>query len=171
VDAAKRETSNLVPLDRACEFKKIMCREKSPAGELGIMQWRQKVDAIQYHFDPTEVNMKSQLKRIICVVTMATLAIGGVAMVPNAFAQDASAATDAKAAHKADRKLAHDVRRALEQASLDVDDVRILVKAGGVSLDGTVPDADQLSKVPVVAAKVPGVMSVANNLTLREEGR
>lgn len=114
--------------------------------------------------------MKPQLKHVISVVTVATLAIGGVTMAPNVFAQD-SATTDVKAVHKADRRLAHDVRKALEQASLDVDDVRILVKAGNVSLDGTVPDSDQLSKVSGIAAKVPGVMAVANNLSLREVGR
>jgi hyperosmotically inducible periplasmic protein len=117
--------------------------------------------------------MKPQFKPIMNVVTSAAIAIGaigGVAMAPHAFAQDA-AATDAKAAHKADRKLAHDVRKALEKANLDVDDVRILVKSGSVSLDGTVPDSDQLSKVSGIASQVPGVMAVANNLTLREEGR
>jgi hyperosmotically inducible periplasmic protein len=115
--------------------------------------------------------MKSQFTRIASIVAIATLAMGAITMAPTTFAQDAAATTDVKAAHKADRKLAHDVRRALEKASLDVDDVRILVKAGAVNLDGTVPDSEQLSKVPGIAAKVPGVMSVANNLTLREEGR
>jgi hyperosmotically inducible periplasmic protein len=151
-------------------LKKPVCCRKRISDEKGIMPWRQKADATWHHFNPTEVNMKLQFKRIISV-TVAMIAISGVTMVPPAFAQDAPAATNVKAAHKADRKLAHDVRRALEKASLDVDDVRILVKAGGVSLDGTVPDSDELSKVSVVAAKVPGVMSVANNLTLREEGR
>jgi hyperosmotically inducible periplasmic protein len=115
--------------------------------------------------------VKSQFKHVISAVTAVTLAVGTFAMVPKAFAQSAPATIDIKAAHKADRKLAHDVRRALEKASLDVDDVRILAKQGSVSLDGTMPDGDQLSKVSGVAAKVPGVMSVANNLTLREEGR
>jgi osmotically-inducible protein OsmY len=110
------------------------------------------------------------LKRAVGVVTVATMLLGGVAIAPAAYAQDDSGAS-VKLQKKANRKLAHDVRRALEKSQLDVDDVRILAKNGVVSLDGTVPDSGQLSKVPDIASKVPGVTSVSNNLSIHEEGR
>jgi hyperosmotically inducible periplasmic protein len=114
--------------------------------------------------------VNTMLKRVAGVVTVATIVLGGVAVAPNAYAQDDMAASSVKLQRKANRKLAHDVRRALEKAQFDVDDVRILAKSGVVSLDGTVPDSNQLSRVPDVAGKVPGVTSVSNNLSVREEG-
>jgi hyperosmotically inducible periplasmic protein len=114
--------------------------------------------------------MKSQFTRIASVITLATMTMGAIIMAPATFAQDAVATTDVKAAHQADRKLARDVRRALEKSRLEVDDVRILVKAGNVNLEGTVPDNDQIAKLSAVAKTVPGVMSIANNVTMREEG-
>jgi hyperosmotically inducible protein len=109
--------------------------------------------------------VNSMLKRAVGVVTVATMLLGGVAIAPAAYAQDDSGAS-VKLQKKANRKLAHDVRRALEKSQLDVDDVRILAKNGVVSLD-----SGQLSKVPDIASKVPGVTSVSNNLSIHEEGR
>ncbi|RFU47593.1 BON domain-containing protein [Paraburkholderia sp. DHOC27] len=71
---------------------------------------------------------------------------------------------------KADRALAHSVRKSLERAHIAVDDVRIRAKDGVVSLDGTVDDQNELSRVPSVAQKVPGVTSLKNDLTLQQEG-
>ncbi|RFU47592.1 BON domain-containing protein [Paraburkholderia sp. DHOC27] len=109
--------------------------------------------------------MNLLLKRLTGV-SILSIALGGAVMAPVvSYAQD-SATTQ----RKANRKLAHDVRRALEKAQLDVDDVRILAKSGVVTLDGTVPDSDQLTKAPEIAGKVSGVTSLSNNLSIREEG-
>lgn len=114
--------------------------------------------------------MNSILVRAIGIFTATAISIGAVVVAPVALAQTTAAATDAKSLRQQNRKLARDVRRALQNAQLNVDDVRILVKSGAVTLDGTVPDGDDVSKVPTVAAKVPGVTSVANNVSIREEG-
>jgi hyperosmotically inducible protein len=105
--------------------------------------------------------VNTMLTRTLGVIATTMVVLGSVAEAPIAYAQDNSTATNAKLERKANRKLAHDVRRALDKARFEVDDVRILAKSGVVSLDGTVPD---------VAGEVPGVTSVSNNLTIREEG-
>ncbi|QBR03729.1 BON domain-containing protein [Paraburkholderia pallida] len=115
--------------------------------------------------------MNTTFKRHVGIVAIALVVLGTSAVTSTAFAQDSSNVASAKVERKANRMLARDVRKALERAKFDVDDVRILAKHGMVSLDGTVPDGDQLSRVPDVAGRVHGVTSVASNLTVREEGR
>jgi hyperosmotically inducible protein len=114
--------------------------------------------------------VNTMLTRTLGVIATTMVVLGSVAEAPIAYAQDNSTATNAKLERKANRKLAHDVRRALDKARFEVDDVRILAKSGVVSLDGTVPDSNELTAVPDVAGEVPGVTSVSNNLTIREEG-
>lgn len=114
--------------------------------------------------------MNSMLNRGISILTAATIAIGALAAAPATFGQTTPAANDAKAQRQANRKLARDVRKALEKSQLNVDDVRILARSGVVTLEGTVPVGDDISQVPAIASKVPGVTSIANNVTIREEG-
>ncbi|WP_260854660.1 BON domain-containing protein [Paraburkholderia sp. BCC1884] len=110
------------------------------------------------------------LARAIGILTATTISIGAIVVAPVTFAQTTPAATDAKTQRQANRKLARDVRKALEKAQLNVDDIRILARSGVVTLDGTVPEGDDVSKVPAIASKVPGVTSIANNVGVREEG-
>jgi hyperosmotically inducible periplasmic protein len=117
-----------------------------------------------------ELNVNSMLVRAIGILTATTISAASVMVVPVACAQTAAAATDTMTQPQKNRKLARDVRKALEKARLNVDDIRILARSGVVSLDGTVPDGDEIAKAPAVAAKVPGVTSVANNISVREEG-
>jgi len=114
--------------------------------------------------------VNSMLDRGLGIVMAATVAVSALAIAPVTFAQTTPAATDAKAQRQANRKLARDVRKALENASLNVDDVRILAKNGAVTLAGTVPEGDDIAQLPVVASKVAGVTSVANDVGVREEG-
>jgi hyperosmotically inducible protein len=116
------------------------------------------------------LNVNSMLVRAIGILTATTISAASVMVVPVACAQTAAAATDTMTQPQKNRKLARDVRKALEKARLNVDDIRILARSGVVSLDGTVPDGDEIAKAPAVAAKVPGVTSVANNISVREEG-
>jgi len=114
--------------------------------------------------------VNSMLNRGIGIVIAATVAVSAIAVAPATFAQTTPAATDAKAQRQANRKLARDVRKALENASLNVDDVRILVKNGAVTLAGTVPEGDDIAQLPIIVSKVSGVTSVANDVGVREEG-
>jgi hyperosmotically inducible periplasmic protein len=110
------------------------------------------------------------INRGIGVILAVTIAAVTVAVPEASFAQTASTTNDAKTQRQANRKLARDVRRAFDKAQLDADDVRILAKGGVVTLAGTVPDGADISRLPTVAAKVPGVTSVANDVGVREEG-
>jgi hyperosmotically inducible protein len=111
--------------------------------------------------------MYSKCKRTIGLSARTVLVACALAAT---FSASAQTSTDAKAERQANRALAHAVRKSLERAHLDVDDVRILAKNGAVSLDGTLADQDQLSRVPAAVKKVPGVTSLKNELTLQEVG-
>ncbi|MBB2931225.1 BON domain-containing protein [Paraburkholderia silvatlantica] len=74
-----------------------------------------------------------------------------------------------KEQRKANRKLGVDVRRALEQARIDVSSVVVQTNAGAVMLIGTVPDASQIARAEAVARGVVGVTVVNNRLTIRPE--
>ena len=114
--------------------------------------------------------MNSMLVRVTGILAAATISIGALMAAPLTFAQSTPAANDGMTQRQANRKLAHDVRKALEKARLNVDDIRILARDGGITLDGTVPDGDDATKVPAIAGKVPGVTSVASNVSVHEVG-
>ena len=83
----------------------------------------------------------------------------------------ATAPTDAKAMKKADRKLAHDVRRAMAKAqNFDVSNVFVRARSGVVTLTGTVPEGDQIAQAGEIAKGVAGVKSVTNRVTLGVQG-
>jgi hyperosmotically inducible periplasmic protein len=100
---------------------------------------------------------------------------GCVALTSGAWAQSSdsmsspsdSTATDAKAMKKADRKLAHDVRRAMAKAQgFDVSNVFVKARSGVVTLSGTVPASEQIAQAEEIAKGVAGVKSVSNRVTL-----
>ncbi|SEF12579.1 BON domain-containing protein [Burkholderia sp. WP9] len=70
-----------------------------------------------------------------------------------------------------DRQLAKKVRRALAHTKgLDMSGFVVLVKHGRVALTGTVPSSDQIDRAAQVAAGVPGVTGVRNDLTVKMKG-
>ncbi|CAB3753626.1 BON domain-containing protein [Paraburkholderia solisilvae] len=105
---------------------------------------------------------------------------GCVALTSSAWSQSsdsmgttdsATTTTDAKAMKKADRKLAHDVRRAMAKAQgFDVSNVFVRARSGVVTLTGTVPEGDQIAQAGEIAKGVAGVKSVANRVTLGVQG-
>jgi hyperosmotically inducible periplasmic protein len=63
------------------------------------------------------------------------------------------------------------VRRALEKTKgLEMSGISVLSRGGKVTLDGTVPNNDQIPLAGNVASSTPGVTSVDNRLVMREEG-
>lgn len=114
--------------------------------------------------------MKSIPAKLTSVVAMsAALVLGTQAM--NAFAQTPTPSNHASrvAARKANHQLEHNVERALEKASIDVADIRIVAKHGDVDLDGEVTNANDIATAATVAGQVPGVNSVKNYLTVYED--
>jgi hyperosmotically inducible protein len=114
-----------------------------------------------------EVNVDFNRKRTIARSARTVLLVGILAAT---FSASAQTSTNAKAERRANRALAHAVRKSMEKNHLEVDDVRILAKDGAVTLAGTLDDQGQLSRVSDVVKKVPGVTSVDNELTLQQEG-
>ncbi|WP_424069847.1 BON domain-containing protein [Paraburkholderia sp.] len=100
----------------------------------------------------------------------AALVLGTQAM--NVFAQSSAPSAHAGrvAARKANHQLEHNVEKALENAKIDVADIRVVAKHGDVGLDGEVTNASDIETAATVAGKVPGVNSVKNYLTVYEEG-
>jgi hyperosmotically inducible periplasmic protein len=63
------------------------------------------------------------------------------------------------------------VRGALGRTrGLAVSDIRVIAKAGEVSLSGTVPDTSQIALAGAAAAEAPSVKTVNNQLTVRIPG-
>ncbi len=106
-------------------------------------------------------------------VVMAAAALSGVGTLGtsvNSFAQQ-SAFARKSAAIKANFRLEETVQKAFDhQKHFDASDVRIVSRNGVVSLEGTMPDNDQIQRATAVATAVPGVKSVTNSVTVREVG-
>ncbi|MGF6723381.1 hyperosmotically inducible protein [Paraburkholderia sp. GAS41] len=112
-------------------------------------------------------------RRLLAVGAVCCLA---VAAAVTAHAQPGSEAAssqagasqyDKKAASKADRKLAQDVRRTLGKAGgINVANVFVRARSGVVTLSGSVTDSNQIAKASEIAASVDGVTSVVNRLSI-----
>ncbi|MFL9937044.1 BON domain-containing protein [Paraburkholderia sp. RL18-103-BIB-C] len=73
---------------------------------------------------------------------------------------------------QADRALSKKVRAALvKNKDLTATNIHVRATSGAVVLEGTVPDAAQSDKATAAAKGVPGVMSVKNDLSIKEEGQ
>jgi hyperosmotically inducible periplasmic protein len=69
------------------------------------------------------------------------------------------------------RHMAAAVQRAIDRTKgLSASDIRIRVRAGAVSLSGTVPDVAQIAMAGSAAAATSGVKSVDNRVTVRIPG-
>lgn len=76
-----------------------------------------------------------------------------------------------KAERAANRALEKKVRVALTHTKgLDVSDIAVLARKGGVTLVGTVPDMQQVQLAQNSAQGLDGVSSLTNNLTTRYPG-
>jgi osmotically-inducible protein OsmY len=114
----------------------------------------------------------------ICSLVATYVAV--VALVSNAAiaqsSNDAVASQPAPGMTKAsirlqNRQLSKAVRRALYSTKgLNASNIAVLVKAGMVSLVGTVPVESQISIAGDVAKRVPQVAAVDNRLIVEEEG-
>ncbi|WP_425273771.1 BON domain-containing protein [Paraburkholderia unamae] len=77
-------------------------------------------------------------------------------------------ASSAKAVKAADRALQRRVRKALAKTKgLTITAIAVRARSGAVVLEGSVVDQSQSDLAAEVAARVPGVNSVKNELTLR----
>ncbi|MCX4152944.1 MULTISPECIES: BON domain-containing protein [Paraburkholderia] len=70
---------------------------------------------------------------------------------------------------KADRALRRKVYAAIgKYKEINAGDISVIAKDGAVTLNGTVTEATQISKVEAIARGVPGVTSVTNKLTVKK---
>jgi hyperosmotically inducible protein len=113
-----------------------------------------------------------------CNVINLLIAAGCVALAGNVHAQAinvmpmaSSPLASSGRATAADKKLAHDVRKALSKApNFNVSDVFVKARGGVVTLSGSVSEGPQIEQAAEVAKGVPGVTSVGNYLTLYTKG-
>jgi len=117
--------------------------------------------------------MKSTIRSGVALgALIASVGVALSAQSGNVFAQSTAPSQHTTHAdmRRANHRLEHKVRMALDHAKLDVSDVRVVARMGKVSLEGTVPDATQIQGASSAASGVPGVSSVSNMLSLRMEG-
>lgn len=109
--------------------------------------------------------------------------IGGALIVVaslNAYAQSSDAmaasgtmaAPSAKATKASNRALQRSVRKALSKTKgLSVTNITVRARSGAVTLEGSVPEQDQVDMATQAAQGVSGVTSVKNALTIRAIGQ
>ncbi|RKE39618.1 BON domain-containing protein [Paraburkholderia sp. BL23I1N1] len=94
---------------------------------------------------------------------------GGASAASTGSAKAASAGDDAKAAKRANRELARQVRTAIvKEKSINAANISVRAKSGAVTLYGTVPAASQIDAAGAVAKAVPGVTSVKNQIVIQK---
>ncbi|GAB2921489.1 hypothetical protein GCM10027093_70450 [Paraburkholderia jirisanensis] len=117
--------------------------------------------------------MKFPVQRLFAFRSLAVCAaLAASAVSVTTFAQTTQPTEHATRAsiRKANHRLEHDVRVALNHAKIETADVRIVARTGKVTLDGTVPDNSMVQTAGTTAGTVAGVTSVQNQLTMREKG-
>jgi hyperosmotically inducible protein len=93
---------------------------------------------------------------------------GQTAPASTGSANAASAEVDAKAAKRANRELAKQVRGTIaKEKSINAANISVKAKGGAVTLYGTVPAAAQIDTAAAIAKTVPGVTSVKNQITIQ----
>lgn len=109
-------------------------------------------------------------RKAAAMAAAALIGMGTLGTTANSFAQGSIFAKKS-AAIKADFRLEEAVQKAFDkQKHFDSSDVRVVARKGVVSLEGTMPDDKQIQRATEVAGATPGVDSVTNSLTVREEG-
>jgi hyperosmotically inducible periplasmic protein len=125
------------------------------------------------HVNKEESIVKFPVQRLFAFRTLAVCAALAASAVSVAtYAQTTQPTEHATRAsvRKANHRLEHDVRVALNHAKIDTADVRIVARSGKVTLDGTVPEDGMVQTAGTTAGAVAGVTSVSNQLTMREKG-
>jgi hyperosmotically inducible periplasmic protein len=104
---------------------------------------------------------------LIVVTSMAAWSQTGDTSGASTGAQSASTAIPA--GRKADRALRRQVYAAIgKDKSISAGDISVIARDGAVTLNGTVVEAAQISRVEAIARGVPGVNSVTNKLTVKK---
>ncbi len=109
-------------------------------------------------------------RKAVVMAAAALIGVGTLGASVNSFAQEGTFARKS-ATIKANFRLEEAVQKAFDkQKHFDSSDVRILSRAGVVSLEGTMPDDEQIQRATAVATATPGVKSVTNSLQVKEVG-
>lgn len=82
----------------------------------------------------------------------------------------AGGAASPHAAKQANRALSKKVLHTLAKGGVKTSGINVVAKSGAVVLEGSVPEPAQIGKAGELAKGVPGVTSVKNSLTVKEEG-
>src|ERR1700739_3454666 len=95
----------------------------------------------------------------------------GVSTVSKAGEEQVDAPASAAQLKQQDRYLARQVRDAIVRSNpLTSSNIFVIVKNGTVSLEGSVPENEQIRIADAIAASVPGVTSVQDYLSIRMPG-
>ncbi|QBR03694.1 BON domain-containing protein [Paraburkholderia pallida] len=104
----------------------------------------------------------------IVFAAVALASLNSQAQGGESFSSGPATASSTKAVKAADRALQRSVRKALAKTKgLTITAVTVKARSGVVVLEGSVVDQSQGDLAAEVAAKVPGVNSVKNDLTVR----
>jgi hyperosmotically inducible periplasmic protein len=114
--------------------------------------------------------------RTVKVIAAACVVLASVSAYAQATDADSTAqpgsANTSKAMRKTDRTLARKVRGALAKTEgISVANVVVRARSGAVTLEGTVPEEDQIGQAVQIAQGVQGVTSVKNALSIRPVGQ
>lgn len=113
--------------------------------------------------------------RVTIFLAICAAVLSGKAIAEARYVRASAFETSTKSASESDkvesRRTVHAVRRALEHTpGITTSDITVLARAGTVTLLGSVPDQNQIIHAEAVAASVPNVQSVNNQLTVRPLG-
>jgi hyperosmotically inducible periplasmic protein len=109
------------------------------------------------------------LKAVGGVVAM-VIACHTYAQASDSTAAGTMSAAPAANAKKENRALGRKVRSALAKTQgLDVSSINVRARGGAVTLTGTAPDNDQITKAGDVAKGVAGVTSVSNKINVQKQ--
>ena len=109
-------------------------------------------------------------RKAAVMIFAAMIGVSALGTSVNSVAQE-SAFARKSATIKADFKLEHAVQVAFDKEKhFDTSDVRVVARKGVVSLEGTMLDDKGIQRATDIATATPGVKSVTNSLTVRQEG-
>jgi hyperosmotically inducible periplasmic protein len=110
-------------------------------------------------------------KLLPIVVFAVTSALAAAPSLAQTSASAPTSTTSKKTIRAQNRQLENQVRHTLTKTKdLDAAGITVVARSGKVTLDGTVPDEDQIQLAGDTAAGVPGVSNVTNNVHMREAG-
>jgi hyperosmotically inducible protein len=109
-------------------------------------------------------------RKAIVIATVLSIGTGMLGTSVSSLAQT-SAFARKSASIKKNFRLEEAVQKDLDKEKhLDSSGIRVIARNGVVTLEGAMPDDKQIQRATEIATATPGVTSVTNLITVREEG-